>query len=64
MPWVVRRPSGRLIEDSVMATRAGAWLWAYINLSTTLVVGEADERARLRRHGYRVVRVRLVEVKK
>jgi len=63
MAWVVRRPSGSLIEDSVSATPAEAWLWAYINLSTKLVE-EADERARLRRLGYRVVRVRLVEVSK
>ncbi len=62
MPWCVKRPSGRLIEQSVSATRDAAWFWAYIQISVK--ARSDDAKLDLLREGYRVVKVTISEVRK
>ena len=66
MAWCVKRPNGRIIPDSVMHTRDGAWLWAYINIHCGWMARNDDAKRDLMREGYRVVKVKvtLTEVKK
>jgi hypothetical protein len=64
MAWCVKRPNGRIIQDSVTHTRNGAWLWAYINLSDLTTERSDDAKRDLVREGYRVVKVTISEVRK